>query len=183
MVYTLVSPSTEFKNQYLEMISEYEEHTDASNVLQKNREAILQNPVEYIVKLQNEEQGINLPEGYVSCSTFWLWDGEKILGESRLRHSLEHEKLATLYGHIGYDIRPSARGNGLGTELLRLTLEKAKEMGIDKVLITCDVRNSASKRVIEKNGGVLDEEMPHVPDDDSHVARYWVEVGDSGLSD
>jgi predicted acetyltransferase len=56
-------------------------------------------------------------------------------------------------GHIGYDVRPSERGKGCGTRLLRLTLQKARELGLDDVLITADEGNAASWKVIERNGG------------------------------
>ena len=56
-------------------------------------------------------------------------------------------------GHIGYDVRPSERGKGCGTRLLRLTLQKARELGLDDVLITADEANAASWKVIERNGG------------------------------
>ena len=58
-------------------------------------------------------------------------------------------------GHVGYDIRPSERNRGYGTEILRLTLEEARVRNIVPILVTCDDDNIASIRVIEKNGGRL----------------------------
>lgn len=55
----------------------------------------------------------------------------------------------------GYDIRPSALGRGLGTTILRLTLQRAAARGLPMVLLTCDADNVASRRVIENNRGVL----------------------------
>ena len=58
-------------------------------------------------------------------------------------------------GNIGYAIRPSERRKGFGTLILRLTLEKAKNIGLTRVLVTCDADNVASRKIIERNGGVL----------------------------
>src|SRR4029077_13863118 len=96
-----------------------------------------------------------LAPGRVPGSQFWLVSSGRMLGCSRLRHWLT-EELEYEGGHIGYDIRPSDRGRGLGTSLLRLTMDRAAALGIVKVRITCDATNRASIRVIEKNGGLLD---------------------------
>lgn len=176
MDYKLIPPSLEYKDEYMAMIAEYPSDNDATPVLRENREYILKHPDEYIQKLLDYEKGINLPEGDVPCSTYWLWNGGRILGESRIRHSLSTEKLATIIGHVGYDIRPSERGKGLGTALLKLTLEKCRELGIDKILVVCDMRNSSSIKLIEKNGGVLDADRPAMPNEIGHVARYWITV-------
>ena len=73
-------------------------------------------------------------------------------------------------GHIGYSVRPSARRRGVATEALRLVLPHAAALGIDPALLTCDVDNVASARVIEANGGVL-EDVRGVK------KRYWVPTG------
>jgi predicted acetyltransferase len=90
---------------------------------------------------------------------FWLVDDCRVLGSSRLRPlltpALEHEG-----GNIGYDIRPSERQRGLGTLLLRLTLERPAAIGLPRVKITCDADNFGSIRIIEKNGGTLEAQVP-----------------------
>lgn len=78
-------------------------------------------------------------------------------------------------GHIGYDIRPSQRKKGYGKAILRLVLPLAKELGINKVLITCDVTNIASKKIIKANGGDLEDTIPDsngLPD--KH--RFWISI-------
>jgi predicted acetyltransferase len=107
----------------------------------------------YVKRLKTFSQGIGLAEGVVPESTYWLVrDGTTFVGFSRLRHrlvpALEHHG-----GHVGYAIHPSERRKGHGTRILALTLDKAREMGLDRLLVTCDTDNVASVRVIEKNGG------------------------------
>jgi len=122
------------------------------------------------VRDQREERGL-LP-GVVPMSLFWLVRDHEILGSSRLRHTLTPE-LEQLGGNIGYDIRPSERRRGLGTILLRLTLERAQAMGLARVRITCDADNMGSIRVIEKNGGVLDAELLS-PERGKSIRQYWI---------
>jgi predicted acetyltransferase len=114
-----------------------------------------------------------LRRGRVRQTHFWLVrDGDFFLGGSRLRHSL-NKALEQEGGHIGYDIRPSERGKGYGTELLRLTLERARALSLSRVLVTCDEDNRASARIIEKNGGILEDKRPS-PYTGKMVSRYWI---------
>src|SRR6478736_2526166 len=109
--------------------------------------------------IKDNEQGINLPEGWVPDSTFWLINRDKrILGAVNIRHQLT-EKLLNSGGHIGYGIRPTERRKGYATLLLKLALEKARELGIHRVLVVCDERNIASERTILINGGTSDTDF------------------------
>jgi predicted acetyltransferase len=126
----------------------------------------------FLSRVRDEAEGRSLSPGRVPCSQFWLVQDNRILGSSRLRHELtvelEHEG-----GHIGYVIRPSARGRGLGTILLRLTLERAAARGLDRVRITCDADNIASIRVVEKNGGVFHAEV-RSRNRATLIRQYWI---------
>ena len=72
--------------------------------------------------------------------------------------------------HIGYVIRSSEWGKGYGTYMLKLALDKARAMGLEKVLITCSENNIASARVMEKNGCVLEDK---VQTEAGLTRRYW----------
>lgn len=74
-------------------------------------------------------------------------------------------------GHIGYGIRPSERRKGYATVLLNLALIKARELGIQRALVTCDRDNIGSAKTIMNNGGVLDSEDEV---DGTIIQRYWV---------
>jgi predicted acetyltransferase len=102
----------------------------------------------------------------------WWVEGDIYLGRASLRHlSLRDSDPAHYAGHgdIGYDVRPSARGRGIATEILRAMLDLARELGYPDVLVTCDVGNAASRRVIEKAGGRFVDEFD---DAGESVLRY-----------
>lgn len=131
---------------------------------------------EFTALLRRLEAGAHegsLEPGRVPQSVYWLVrNGNELLGSSHLRHRLtpmlEHEG-----GHIGYVIRPSERGKGYATLLLALTLEKAREMDLPGVLVTCDDDNISSARVIEKNGGqLLNKVVSKISG--KPVRRYWI---------
>jgi predicted acetyltransferase len=54
--------------------------------------------------------------------------------------------------------------------MLAAALPIAHQLGIDPALVTCDVTNIGSRKVIEANGGVLEDER-------GGKRRYWVPTG------
>lgn len=133
------------------------------------------NVAAFIQRCQDHAAGRNLPEGWVPQSTFWLVRGdERILGCSRLRHELT-PFLSQEGGHIGYDIRPSERGKGYGNLLVKLTLGKAREVGLREVLVTADEANPASWKAIERNGGRREE--GRFTGRGGPMRRYWLPTG------
>lgn len=100
---------------------------------------------------------------------------KKIVGIIDLRHHINHPVLGTWGGHCGYSVRPAERGKGYAKEMLRLNLEKARELGIDKLLITCEVGNLASEKTILANGGVFEK---IIDIDGCQIKRYWISVSD-----
>jgi predicted acetyltransferase len=96
------------------------------------------------------------PPGFVPGTSLWWADRAEYLGRLTIRHRLT-PSLLTLGGHIGYDIRPSARRLGHATAMLAAALPVAHGLGIDPVLITCDEDNVGSRKVIEANGGALED--------------------------
>jgi predicted acetyltransferase len=113
-----------------------------------------------------------VPADLVPQTTFWLVDGDAYIGRLSLRHHL-NDSLRLIGGHIGYDIRPSMRRQGYGTRALALGLIEARNLGLTRVLVTCDKENTGSRRIIERNGGVLEDETT-IPDYDGVILPYWI---------
>jgi predicted acetyltransferase len=109
------------------------------------------------------------PDGFVPATTLWWVDGSTYLGRLAIRHRLT-PFLLEQGGHIGYDVRPTARRRGHATAMLREALPVAKGLGIDSVLITCDADNLASRKVIESAGGVFEDQS-------LDKLRFWVLTG------
>ena len=99
-------------------------------------------------------------------------ENNHVYGYSQLRHSLKGE-LINIGGNIGYAIRPTERRKGYATIQLQLLLEKAEELGLDKVLVTCRENNIGSKKTIEKCLGEQDKSVPSRYPNIMEL-RYWV---------
>lgn len=112
---------------------------------------------EWLIMQDAWSRGEQLPAGYVPQTIFWLYNKEQIVGIGKIRHALNHNS-RTIGGNIGYAIDPLYRGMGYATILLKLLIDKAKEMEIKELLLTVEKCNPASKRVIEKAGGRLIKE-------------------------
>ena len=164
----LIEPNKEMVAEFLAMAEEYKAAGS------DRYKSALENFHGYLEQVSNYARGIKLNTDQVSQSEFWLVNDSKIVARSTLRHrlntSLEHEG-----GHIGYDVRPSERRKGYGTLVLKLTLEKAVDLGLDKVHLTCDTENSASAKIIEKNGGKFAGEAISKKSG-KQISRYWIEI-------
>jgi RimJ/RimL family protein N-acetyltransferase len=91
----------------------------------------------------------------VPSSLYWYVAGGSYIGTLVIRHRLT-PWLAEAGGHIGYHVVPSFRRQGHATSMLAAGLEKCRELGISRVLLSCAIENDASRRVILANGGVPD---------------------------
>src|SRR4029078_2412179 len=106
---------------------------------------------------------------------FWIWDGT-FCGQINLRY-----QTAALYrppyvsGHVGYAIVPWKQRQGIATAALRVLLPIAAVRGLPKVLITCDEDNDASRKVIERAGGIFAGSARS----DEHGAKllFWAQTG------
>ena len=174
----LVLPSVEYKNSFIEAVKEYQASTEASSRHKKYQQlSISELEADFDAFVERElshSKGENLSQGYVSHTDYWLIDNDEFIGRVSVRHRLT-EQLEKFDGHIGYDIRPSKRRQGYGSKILELVLPKVKELGIGKVLVTCRESNIASRKIIEKNGGILENKV-HDPEAGVDKLRYWVDI-------
>jgi len=108
----------------------------------------------------------------VPATYWWLVEGDTYLGGITLRHHL-NEFLLRAAGHIGYGVRPTARGRGLAACALAAVLPRARARGLERVLLTCQNGNLASARTIERNGGVLEDVRET---EFGSTRRYWIDL-------
>ncbi len=115
-----------------------------------------------------------LSREYVNASTYFSVrkSDNKIIGSIQLRHFLT-EELEKHGGHIGYGIRPTERRKGYGKQQLLLVLDKARELKIPKVMISCDKDNIASARTAMSCGGILTSENIYKGVEQQ---IYWIEL-------
>ena len=115
-----------------------------------------------------------IDESLVHSDYFWITDGEpeQVIGFLAIRHAL-NAFLLDQGGHIGFSIRPARRGEGHASRALALALERSAELGLDRVLVTCDDDNEASRRTIVRSGGVFEDVR-------DRKERYWIEVTPTG---
>jgi predicted acetyltransferase len=126
----------------------------------------------YLEVLGRQARGVNLAPGHVSATFLFAFKGPRIVGRIAIRHEL-NAVLERIGGHIGYVVVPEFRRQGHATEILRLGLHIAhEELGLERVLLTCDDDNVGSIKTIESNGGVL-ENVVSGPDL-KPKRRYWI---------
>lgn len=103
---------------------------------------------------------------YVPMTHLWWVEGEEFLGRVHIWHRL-NPFLRDVAGHLGYHVVPPHRRRGHGTAMLAAALPTARGLGIERLLITCDTDNIGSRKVIEANGGVLEDQL-------GEKLRFWV---------
>lgn len=154
--------------------------------------ARLSDPLEWLKETEDFALGRNLPDGYVPASQYILFRkhsenkhdelkteaaefeaGDKILAMLQLRHKLS-DHLLKFGGHIGYSVHVDERQKGYGSLILELVLDEALDLGIDKLLVTCNSDNLASKKVILNNDGKYESSLQE--DNGRTVERYWINL-------
>ena len=170
----LVKPSYEYKDLIVDMLDEWVEYNQ-THITDHSPRAIFKDYQDFDVYLENfVKEEIDPKPGYVPASTYFALDKERnvIVGACQIRHYL-NESLNSGGGHIGDGVRPGERRKGYATEIIRLALQKCKELGIKEVMISCNDDNIGSKKSILKNGGVYDRSTL---DDGKVLEIYWIKL-------
>lgn len=129
---------------------------------------------EWLNDLEKNKYEENLPASYSPHILYLAIDNNEIVGAIGIRWK-QVAVLMNYGGLIGYSIRPTKRGKGYASEMLKLALDKLKRRNIENVLITCKDFNIASKKVIEKNGGILENTYNNIDDGYTYL-RYWIKI-------
>jgi len=164
----LVEPALAYKDPCLAAVREFH----AAGEYDVDAEQLAAQFEDLIRRLDSAKDPATAPPGELPYEDFWLMEGDEWIGKLTLRTTITAQYLHA-GGHIGYEIRPSKRRCGYGTALLRLGLEKARERGLQRVLLTCDETNIGSRRVIEANGGQLENAVV-VAGQAVKKLRYWI---------
>ena len=152
---TLIRPTLELKEKALEYRKEHFQHGEmiiyGSELFDK-----AESYEEWLssVTLNTNPKTVN--ENWVVTDTFFAIrnSDDKIIGIIDLRHTL-NEFLKDL-GNCGYSVRPSERKKGYATEMLYQLIHVAKEAEMKELHISVEKENTASKKVVQKNGGIYE---------------------------
>lgn len=173
-VLKLVTPDSKYEKQYMRFIKDCAEDIHKHEMSHYMPLSSAHSFFDDIRNLSYSEKGVDLPVGWVSASTFWLTteNYDRILGAISIRHKLT-ERLLFRGGHIAYYVHKYERQKGYASEMLRLGMEKCRELGIDKILITCAKSNIGSVKTILNNGGAFHSEDI---EEGEQFQRYWIEL-------
>ncbi len=174
----LVPASRRFIPSYIEALHDGFFRGDGTPKTIDEINDIQNNPAAFLEKISCQDGTFTVPTGEVfrrvPHEPLWLCAADVFIGEVSFRHEL-NDPLKQFGGHIGYGIRPVFQGHGFATLAVQRVRKRALKMGIEQLLVTCSPENTASKRVILKNGGVyrdtLEDPYGHGP-----TARYWVKT-------
>jgi predicted acetyltransferase len=126
--------------------------------------------------VQSDDPAFELPPGFVPQTMYWMIAGDdrRAVGIVRVRHFL-NERLQQAGGHIGYYVHPAHRRNGYATRALGFALDRLRELGVTRALLTVDPANTASARVILAHGGVANGQGID-PDRGHPLVHYWIDL-------
>lgn len=174
----LERPSIERKKEIIEFINEFVEYN--SDI---NGAGSLDKILEGYTFEEALERCLNMEiKGFserCQSKTFLLIreNDNKIVGSINVRWNLNEEMLK-FGGHIGYGIRPTERRKGYNKINLYLGMTEAKKLGLEKVMLDCDVDNIASDKTLKALGGKL-ERTEVDPYDGILTNVYWFNVDET----
>lgn len=163
-------PSLEDKDKWLEYYAEFLQDDINADPLNYSHYKTYE---EFLIEIGKEECLLHSTKKTIPTSYYLLMSSDKIIGHIFIHHFIDLNVLSDYEGNIGYAIRPKERNKGYGTIMLKLALEKCRDLNIHEVLITCEKDNLASAKVIEKNHGELLEQI-YIPLENSIFKKYKI---------
>ena len=170
--FILIRPTSEYASQIAEYRQEFLDAGDSMDGCGPLRRT--EDPEEYIEICKNCEDHKTVPSHLVPATQFLFVrvSDNRLVGMLQVRHEF-NDYLSKYGGHIGYSVRPSERRRGYAKEMLKMALPFCRQIGIDKILITCIDGNIGSEKTILANGGVY-ETTVHEPNGNVDLKRYWI---------
>jgi predicted acetyltransferase len=166
----LVFPDVRYQNSFIAAMEEFQAEGRQTDLSLRQLE---QHFPEFIARLRDTHHPPP-DSGLVPETLYWAVDDREYIGHISLRHRL-NPSLERYGGHIGYEVRPSRRREGHGTRMLALLLPHARRLGLQRVLITCSEDNIGSRKIIQTNGGqlqdIIQNEFQDVP-----TMRWWIDL-------
>ena len=160
-----VGDESEAYREYREEFKAFSSPMDGTDLL-----SVTEDTKEWVEKENGMWRKENLREGYVPSTLLVAKrrKDERVVGMINIRHTL-NDYLLKCGGNIGYSVRPTERGKGCGKKMLSLSLPYLKALGNNRALVTCNVTNEASRRIITSNNGVYENTI-------DGIERYWIEL-------
>lgn len=133
-----------------------------------------EDPITYISECKKYTRSETLPKEEVIATQFFYIrkSDDRLVGMIQVRHYF-NDYLSQYGGHIGYSIKPSERRKGYATSMLNAVLPYCREIGLDKILITCIDSNIGSEKTILNNGGIY-ESTVYEPGKNCSLKRFWI---------
>lgn len=171
----LIEANENYLREYGEAYTESLKQIELGNI--KKHSMMFLNPLvnDVIQAFKDSRNQSKLPSYYVPSYDYFAVDDDKFIGVIHIRIRLT-ENLTRYGGHIGYAVNPKYWNKGYGKEILKLGLEKAKNLiEEENILITCDDDNIGSSKIIEANGGVLENKVENEDCGEKFLTRrYWI---------
>ncbi len=175
---SLLLASTNYREDYVQALREGFRRGDQQKMKPGAIDKIEADFEGFIAELTRQTGDIVLPNGKlvprVPYDMCWLVDDKTFIGETSVRYRL-NDWLMQIGGHVGYGIRPTLQRRGYGKLILKLALDRLRTNGVEQALITCYDHNVASAKVIEANGGILDNIIDD-PRGGGKSRRYWIDL-------